>query len=41
VEPNLGLSRQLATVEIDHITMENRFQRKDGGYLWSDFTVTL
>ncbi|WP_430867933.1 sensor domain-containing protein [Demequina aurantiaca] len=41
IEPNLLLSRQLAAGEIDHFTMEKRFRRKDGSYLWADLTVSL
>lgn len=38
---NAELSRQLAAGEIDHFTMEKRFLRKSGGYLWTALTVSL
>ena len=41
VEPNAVLSRQLSAGEIDHFTMEKRFLRKQGGYLWTALTVSL
>ena len=41
VEPNAVLSRQLSAGEIDHFTMEKRFLRKDGRYLWAALTVSL
>ena len=41
VEPNAVLSRQLAAGDIDHFTMEKRFLRKEGGYLWTALTVSL
>ncbi|NYI42744.1 putative bifunctional diguanylate cyclase/phosphodiesterase [Demequina lutea] len=41
IEPNAVLSRQLSAGDIDHFTMEKRFLRKDGGYLWTALTVSL
>jgi len=41
VEPNAVFSRQLSSGEIDHFTMEKRFLRKEGGYLWTALTVSL
>jgi len=41
IEPNLVLSRQLVTGQIDRFAMEKRFLRKQGGYLWADLTVSL
>ena len=41
IEPNAVLSRRLVAGEIDHFTMEKRFIRKGGGYLWVDLTVSL
>jgi diguanylate cyclase (GGDEF)-like protein/PAS domain S-box-containing protein len=41
VEPNAILSRRLAAGEIDSFSMEKRFLRKDGRYLWTALTVSL
>ena len=41
VEQNVVLSRQLSAGEINHFTMEKRFLRKQGGYLWAGLTVSL
>ncbi|WP_291380233.1 EAL domain-containing protein [Demequina sp.] len=41
IEPNVVLSRRLAEGEIDHFTLEKRFLRKGGGYLWTALTVSL
>jgi len=41
IEPNIVLSHQLAAGDIEHFTMEKRFLRKQGGYLWADLTVSL
>ena len=41
IEPNVALSRQLVAGHIDCFTMEKRFLRKAGGYLWADLTVSL
>lgn len=41
IAQNVVFSRQLAAGEIDHFTMEKRFLRKQGGYLWTALTVSL
>ena len=41
VEPNAILSRELSAGAIDHFSMEKRFLRKDGRYLWAALTVSL